>query len=77
MEDGKDKCVYIGQTAMYRGPFKAVTDDDGHMFPRGKPVEICTDTAKKLSGPPFKALFIITSPTQGKGGPCCENGKPC
>lgn len=70
------ECIYIGQKAVYTGPFKAVDDDDGHTFPRGEAVEICTDTAKRLDRPPYKGLFIITDPTKEEEKPCCE-GKPC
>ncbi|MBI5286999.1 MAG: methyltransferase domain-containing protein, partial [Deltaproteobacteria bacterium] len=56
------KCVYIGQYATYNGPFKRVWDDDGHEYPVGVPVEVCTDTAEKLSRPPYKGLFTITEP---------------
>ncbi len=45
----KAGCVYIGQKAIYRGPFKATVDEEGHIFPRGEAVEVCTDTAQKLS----------------------------
>ncbi len=69
------ECVYIGQRAIYKGPFKAVIDDEGHTFPRGEAVEVCTDTAKRLQKPPYAGLFIITDPTR-KEGPCCD-GKPC
>ncbi|MEK6978546.1 MAG: hypothetical protein AABX40_09180 [Candidatus Hydrothermarchaeota archaeon] len=69
------ECVYIGQRAIYKGPFKAVIDDEGHTFPRGAAVEVCTETAKRLDKPPYRGHFIITDPTR-KEGPCCE-GKPC
>ena len=71
---GKE-CVYIGQTALYRGPFKSVKDDDGHEFERGKPLEVCTDTAARLSKPPYRDFFIVNEP-KGKqeAQPCCPEG---
>ncbi|MBI4529926.1 MAG: methyltransferase domain-containing protein, partial [Candidatus Latescibacteria bacterium] len=30
----KTGCVYIGQKAIYRGPFKAIIDEEGHLFSR-------------------------------------------
>ena len=42
-------CVFRGQRAVYLGPGKALLDEEGHTFPRGLEVEICTDTAAKLS----------------------------
>jgi radical SAM protein with 4Fe4S-binding SPASM domain len=55
----KESCVYIGQKAIYHGPYKAITDEEGHLFPRNEPVEICTDTAAKLSNPPYEGQFTI------------------
>jgi len=59
----KAGCVYIGQKAIYHGPFKATLDEEGHIFPRGEAVEVCTDTAQKLSNHPYDTLFTITDPT--------------
>lgn len=60
----KEGCVYIGQKAVYQGPFKATIDEEGHIFPRGQAVEICTDTAEKLSKHPYNPFFTITDPTK-------------
>jgi ubiquinone/menaquinone biosynthesis C-methylase UbiE len=57
-------CTYVGQTAIYRGPFKAVIDEEGHCFPRDVAVEVCTDTAAKLSKAPYTASFAVTEPTK-------------
>ncbi len=66
------ECVYIGQYAIYNGPFRSVQDDDGHEYPVGVPVEICTDTAEKLMKPPYRGFFTITDPTKGM-----EEAVPC
>jgi MoaA/NifB/PqqE/SkfB family radical SAM enzyme/ubiquinone/menaquinone biosynthesis C-methylase UbiE len=58
----KEGCVYIGQKAIYRGPFKAVMDEEGHLFPRNVSVEVCTDTAAKLSRAPYSAFFVVIDP---------------
>jgi 7,8-dihydro-6-hydroxymethylpterin dimethyltransferase len=58
----KEGCVYLGQKAVYRGPFKAVTDEEGHLFPRDVAVEVCTDTAAKLSNAPYSNFFIVIEP---------------
>ncbi len=76
----KAGCTYIGQWAIYRGPFKAVMDEEGHSFPRNEPVEICTDTAAKLQDPPYKGLFTVTDPTKDiqDGYSCCtESSEEC
>ncbi len=72
-------CIYAGQKAVYHGPFKAVMDEEGHLFPRNEAVEVCTDTAEKLSNPPYGGLFTVTEPAQEKseeysycGDECCS-----
>ena len=77
----KAGCRYVGQHAVYLGPQKAVIDEEGHLFPRGTPVEVCTDTAAKLSNPPYAGSFVvlddpmvgrdITAPDESDCGPGC------
>ncbi|MGH9365963.1 MAG: methyltransferase domain-containing protein, partial [Thermoanaerobaculia bacterium] len=55
-------CVYKGQRAVYLGPGKALVDEEGHTFPRGLEVEICTDTAAKLAHPPYAGSFNVLEP---------------
>jgi MoaA/NifB/PqqE/SkfB family radical SAM enzyme/ubiquinone/menaquinone biosynthesis C-methylase UbiE len=76
-------CTYIGQFATYLGPFTSCTDEEGHFFPRGIAVEVCTDTAAKLQNAPFAGLFAISegkpknysgdpnNPANGCGPGCC------
>lgn len=54
------ECRYIGQYATYKGPFSTASDDEGHTYPVGIPVEVCTDTAWKLSNPPYKGKFLLS-----------------
>lgn len=70
------KCVYKGQYAIYKGPFLNVSDDDDHTYPAGKPVEICTDTAAKLTNPPYAGSFIIID-TSKKEDEIMECGPKC
>ena len=69
---GKE-CVFKGQYAIYKGPFLNVSDDDGHTYLAGEPVEICTDTATKLTRAPYAGSFIIinTSEIIECGPKCC------
>ncbi len=73
-------CVYIGQTATYRGPFKGISDEEGHWFPRNVAVEVCTDTAAKLAHPPYTGLFSLigqeVQPPQGVT-PSCDLQAGC
>jgi len=59
---GGERCLYLGHQATYIGPFESVSDDDGHEFPRGLAIEVCTDTARKLSRAPYTGCFTITEP---------------
>ena len=80
-------CRYVGQHAVYLGPLKAAIDEEGHLFPRGTAVEVCTDTAAKLARAPYAASFVIHGTadsfgTQASGAPdmaneCCELGSGC
>jgi ubiquinone/menaquinone biosynthesis C-methylase UbiE len=72
-------CIYKGQRAIYKGPLKAIVDEEGHLFPRGEAVEICTDTARKLTNPPYAGMFTVIDPTGEIQGTykCDENGDYC
>jgi MoaA/NifB/PqqE/SkfB family radical SAM enzyme/SAM-dependent methyltransferase len=61
----KGGCAFIGQKAIYAGPYKAVMDEEGHLFPRGEAIEVCTDTAVKLAAAPYAGQFTIF---RGDGG---------
>ncbi len=73
------KCLYSGHQVTYKGPFKSITDDEGHEFPRGLAIEVCTDTAKRLSLPPYREFFTITAPAgdtmPADKEPCTDTGK--
>ena len=77
----KKGCVYIGQKAIYHGPFTAVMDEEGHLFPRNVPTEVCTDTAMKLSAAPYSTVFTVTDPTKKiteiSSEGCCAPGGCC
>ena len=63
----KAGCQFVGQYAIYLGPLKAAVDEEGHLFPRGTPVEVCTDTASKLSNPPYAGSFVLVEgPTSAR-----------
>ena len=79
----KAGCTYVGQSAVYLGPLKAAIDEEGHLFPRGAPVEVCTDTASKLSHAPYAGSFVIVDGPSGigdivaDGDACCASGSGC
>jgi 7,8-dihydro-6-hydroxymethylpterin dimethyltransferase len=76
-------CQYVGQYATYLGPMKAVVDEEGHLFPRGVPVEVCTDTAAKLKAAPYAASFVISDGKASSavnisaGDVCGPDGRCC
>ncbi len=77
----KAGCRFLGQAAVYLGPHKAIIDEEGHLFPRYEPVEVCTDTAAKLSRPPYAGQFLISG-TSSPQAPepeqaCCAPGGAC
>lgn len=41
-------CIEKNQAVIYRGPFSAVEDDDGHRFPRGERMAVCEKTFNLL-----------------------------
>lgn len=75
----KAGCVFLGHRAVYLGPYVAVTDEEGHFFPRGQAIEVCTDTVAKLSHPPYQGSFALLEPgvdvpaafAAGCGPGCC------
>jgi ubiquinone/menaquinone biosynthesis C-methylase UbiE len=75
----RDGRVFRGQLAVYRGPMKSVTDEEGHHFPRGVPVEVCMDTAAKLAAAPYAGSFLLVEPDGATHAhaPCCEPGEAC
>jgi hypothetical protein len=46
---------------------KAVVDEEGHLFPRGVPIEVCTDTAEKLGAAPYTASFSVVGGSSWAG----------
>lgn len=53
------------RSALYRGPFAEVADDEGHVFERGIWTPVCDDTADTLSREPYAGTFEV-SPADGK-----------
>ena len=80
--ENKAGCRYVGQYAIYLGPLKAAIDEEGHLFPRGTPIEVCSDTAAKLSHAPYAGSFAILDGPRahadfGADGACCTPGSGC
>lgn len=55
-------CIDRGEAVIYKGPYRKVEDDDGHIFERGKRIAVCEKTFKILSQSPYEKDFIFIKP---------------
>lgn len=55
-------CLERNQAVVYRGPFKKVEDDDGHIYSRGERMAVCDKTYKLLSRAPYEGQFDAIEP---------------
>lgn len=58
-------CVDAGHAVIYKGPFSAVSDDEGHEFPRGERMAVCDRTYRLITEGPYKNDFIGITPHDG------------
>ncbi len=64
---GDDRpCLDIGQAVIYRGPYASVTDDEGHVFPRGERMAVCERTYEFLIEGPCRDNFIGITPADAR-----------
>ena len=60
---GKEGQCWDGkQAVIYRGPFKEVRDDDGHLLPRGVRIAVCEKTFDIYSREPYRDHFEFVQP---------------
>ena len=60
---GKEGPCYEGhQAVIYKGPWKSVTDDDGHTLHRGERSAVCKKTFSILSKQPYDKAIIPVPP---------------
>ncbi len=52
------------QAVIYQGPFREVTDDDGHVLRRGVPVAVCDKTFNLYRRAPYAEHFAFVEPRQ-------------
>ncbi len=55
-------CLERNQAVIYRGPFKKVEDDDGHVYLRGARMAVCDKTCRLLQQEPYLAMFDVIEP---------------
>ncbi len=58
------RCWDHGQAVIYRGPFRAVLDDDEHTFTRGVPTAVCAKSFEIYSREPYAGQFQLLEPAQ-------------
>lgn len=57
-------CLERNQALVYRGPFRRVEDDDGHVFIRGQRMAVCDKTFRLLQGAPYESVFEPIEPLE-------------
>jgi arsenite methyltransferase len=57
-------CLERNHAVIYRGPWKQVVDDDGHMLERGARMAVCDKTFKLYSQAPYAGQFILVPPRE-------------
>ncbi len=57
-------CLERNQALVYRGPFRKVEDDDGHLFRRGERTAVCDKTFHLLQNAPYDEAFIPIEPRE-------------
>ena len=55
-------CLERNQAVIYRGPFKKIEDDDGHIFHRGQRMAVCDKTFHLLQSDPYDGAFMPVEP---------------
>ena len=57
-------CLDHHQAVIYKGPWKSVEDDDGHILRRGERMAVCQKTFDIYSNPPYQEQIIPVEPEQ-------------
>ncbi len=57
-------CLERNQAVIYKGPFKQVTDDDGHAMDRGKRYAVCDKTYHLYRKAPYEGMFEFVDPVE-------------
>ena len=55
-------CLDQKHAVIYRGPFRQVEDDDGHLIRRGERVAVCEKTYRIYSQEPYRSHFELVPP---------------
>jgi ubiquinone/menaquinone biosynthesis C-methylase UbiE len=63
-EGKQGPCYEHKQAVVYRGPFSAVHDDDGHRYPRGVRSAVCRKTFELLRRGSYRDQFVFIEPRE-------------
>ena len=55
-------CFERNQAVVYKGPWRKVTDDDGHVLERGERMAVCDKTFKLYQREPYRDQFYFVEP---------------
>ncbi|HVX63869.1 MAG TPA: methyltransferase domain-containing protein [Pirellulales bacterium] len=71
-------CTEPTGAVIYRGPFRQVEDDDGHLFARGQRTPVCGKTLQSLQREPYAGLFeaIASEEAEHSDGAAPGDGSP-
>ena len=56
------ECLETSKAVVYKGPFKEVRDDDGHVFKRGERSAVCEKTFNLMQREPYTDMFVPVEP---------------
>jgi len=56
------ECLEKNQAVIYKGPWRQVQDDDGHVFMRGERSAVCEKTFKLMQREPYADMFYAVEP---------------
>jgi len=57
------ECLEKNQAVIYKGPWRQVQDDDGHVFMRGERSAVCEKTFKLMQKEPYADMFYAVEPS--------------
>ncbi|MDQ3633610.1 MAG: methyltransferase domain-containing protein [Acidobacteriota bacterium] len=58
------ECLERNQAVIYKGPWKKVFDDDGHILERGQRMAVCDKTSKIYQKEPYASQIIAVEPIE-------------
>ena len=57
------ECLEKNQAVIYKGPWRQVQDDDGHIFMRGERSAVCEKTFHLMQKEPYSEMFYAVEPS--------------